>query len=113
MKKQCYHYINTCHSINNKNHHYHHHIKPVNYASNEAMALEVVEEIKARTATNGMIAIIIIIIFEQIIITITLFYHNSSSLLLSITGGTAVAIKANIGNVQEIQAMFGKVINEV
>jgi len=52
----------------------------VNYASNEAMALEVVEEIKARTATNG---------------------------------GTAVAIKANIGNVQEIQAMFGKVVNEI
>ena len=42
----------------------------MNYASNEAMALEVVEEIKARTATNGMIAIIIIIIFEQIIIII-------------------------------------------
>jgi hypothetical protein len=36
----------------------------VNYASNEAMALEVVEEIKARTATNGMmIAIISIILF--------------------------------------------------
>lgn len=70
MKKQCHHYINTYHSINNNNHHYHHHIKPVNYASNEAMALEVVEEIKARTASNGMIAIITIIIFEQIIIII-------------------------------------------
>ena len=59
-------YINTYHNINNNNHNYHHHIKPVNYASNEAMALEVVEEIKARTASNGMIAIITIIIFEQI-----------------------------------------------
>lgn len=52
----------------------------VNYASNEAMALEVVEEIKARSAEKG---------------------------------GTAVAMKANIGNPQEIQAMFSKVVAEV
>ena len=52
----------------------------VNYASNEALALEVVEEIKARSAEKG---------------------------------GTAIAIKANIGNAQEIQAMFNKVVTEV
>lgn len=52
----------------------------VNYASNEAAALEVVEEIKAVGGEKG---------------------------------ATAIAVKANCGNVQEVQAMFEKVNEEL
>eukprot|EP00601_Ochromonadales_sp_CCMP2298_P019543 CAMPEP_0173310114 /NCGR_PEP_ID=MMETSP1143-20121109/22709_1 /TAXON_ID=483371 /ORGANISM="non described non described, Strain CCMP2298" /LENGTH=274 /DNA_ID=CAMNT_0014251787 /DNA_START=70 /DNA_END=894 /DNA_ORIENTATION=+ len=52
----------------------------VTYASNEALAMEVVEEIKARSAEKG---------------------------------GTAIAIKANSGNVDEVRAMFERACEEV
>jgi NADP-dependent 3-hydroxy acid dehydrogenase YdfG len=52
----------------------------VNYASNEVLAREVCEEIKARGASLG---------------------------------GTAVAIKANCANVEEVQSMFSKINEEV
>lgn len=47
----------------------------VNYASNEALALEVCEEIKQRSEEKG---------------------------------GTAIALKANIGNAKEVQSMFSQ-----
>jgi hypothetical protein len=52
----------------------------VNYASNEAQAQEVVEELKAIAGPKG---------------------------------GTAVAIKADISNPEEVQAMFAKAVEEV
>lgn len=52
----------------------------VNYASNEAAALEVCEEIKNLGAAKG---------------------------------GMGVAIKANCGDLNEVQAMFTKIISEV
>mmetsp|Transcript_23585 Transcript_23585/g.39301 ORF Transcript_23585/g.39301 Transcript_23585/m.39301 type:complete len:297 (-) Transcript_23585:2726-3616(-) len=52
----------------------------VNYASNEAKALEVVDEIKAVAEEKG---------------------------------GTAIAVKADCGNVGEVQAMFAKAVEEV
>jgi len=52
----------------------------VNFASNEAAALEVVEEIKARGGDKG---------------------------------GTAIAIKANIGKVEEVQSMFSQITQQL
>jgi NADP-dependent 3-hydroxy acid dehydrogenase YdfG len=52
----------------------------VNYASNEALALEVCEEIKVRAGEKGAVGI---------------------------------AIKANCGNIEEVQALFAKVNEEV
>jgi shikimate 5-dehydrogenase len=52
----------------------------VNYASNEAQAQEVVEELKAIAGPKG---------------------------------GTAVAIKADISNAEEVQAMFAQAVEEV
>lgn len=52
----------------------------INYASNEAAALEVVEEIKVRGGDKG---------------------------------GLGVPMKANCGNVEEVQAMFNKIVEEV
>ena len=52
----------------------------VNYASNEALALEVCEEIKTRAGEKGALG---------------------------------VAIKANCGSIEEVQAMFSKINEEV
>ena len=90
----------------------------INYASSESSALEVCEEIKARAGEKGAIgvSIIIIMIFFYGVEKWFFIYHNEYAAIavyLCVFHCFQIPIKANCGNIEEVQAMFAKINEEV